>query len=115
MNFRNLIMMVIYNVTINIDESIHEEWLNWIKTHIPVVLATGKFVEAKLTRVLVEEEMGGFTYSVQYRAKSRTALEEYYQEHADRLRQDGLRKFADKMLAFRTELEIVDEFQVAFN
>ncbi|MGG5486925.1 DUF4286 family protein [Gaetbulibacter sp. PBL-D1] len=107
--------MIIYNVTVNIDESIHEEWLNWIKNHIALVLATGHFTEAKLTKVLIEEKMGGTTYSIQYRAKSRTDLEDYYNNHADALRQDGLKRFADKMLAFRTELEIVDEFSVTFN
>ena len=70
--------MIIYNVTISIDKSIQNDWLIWIKEHIPQVLATGKFIEAKLTKVLVEEEMGGVTYSIQYRAKSREALESYY-------------------------------------
>ena len=107
--------MIIYNVTVNIDDSIHKEWLTWIKEHIPQVLATGKFTEAKLTKVLVEEDLGGVTYSVQYRATSREALDAYYKEDAERLRRDGLSKFADKMLAFRTELEIVDEYSVNFN
>ncbi len=106
--------MIIYNVTINVDESIHDEWLIWIKEHIPKVLATGKFTEAKLTKVLVEEEMGGTTYSVQYRAKSREALDAYYKEDAEKLRTEGLKKFADKMLAFRTELEIIDEYSVTY-
>lgn len=103
--------MIIYNVTINIENSVHTDWLSWMKTeHIPQVLATGKFKEAKLTRVLIEEEMGGVTYSVQFRAHSREALERYYQNDADQLRAIGQKKFADKMLAFRTELEIVEEF-----
>lgn len=106
--------MIIYNVTINVDESIHDEWLIWIKEHIPKVLATGKFTEAKLTKVLVEEDMGGTTYSVQYRAKSREALDAYYKEDAEKLRAEGLKKFADKMLAFRTELEIIDEYSVSY-
>lgn len=106
---------IIYNVTVNIEDSIHQEWLLWIREHIPQVLATGKFTEAKLTRVLVEEEMGGVTYSIQYRAHNRAALDTYYKEDADNLRQDGLQKFADKMLAFRTELEVIDEYSVNFN
>ena len=106
--------MIIYNVTINVDESIHDEWLIWIKEHIPKVLATGKFTEAKLTKVLIEEEMGGTTYSVQYRAKSREALDAYYREDAEKLRTEGLKKFADKMLAFRTELEIINEYSVTY-
>ena len=108
-------MMYIYNVTINIDESIHEEWLGWIKEHIPQVLATGKFEKATFTKVLVEEENGGHTYSVQYWATSRNALDSYYEEDADRLRSDGHQRFADKMLAFRTELQIVDEYTVNIN
>lgn len=107
--------MIIYNVTINVDESIHDEWLSWIREHIPQVLATGKFSEAKLTKVLVEEDMGGFTYSVQYRAHSREALESYYRDDAKRLRQEGSTRFADKILAFRTELEVIDEYSVNFN
>ena len=51
--------MIIYNVTANIEESIHDEWLTWIKEHIPKVLGTGKFEKATLSRVLVEEDMGG--------------------------------------------------------
>jgi hypothetical protein len=31
--------------------------------HISEVLTTGKFVSARLVRVLIEEEMGGVTYS----------------------------------------------------
>jgi hypothetical protein len=107
--------MIIYNVTANIDESIHEEWLDWIREHIPQVLGTGKFDKATLTRVLIEEEAGGITYSIQYRAYSREALDAYYKEDAQRLRADGLKRFADKMLAFRTELELVDEYFVNIN
>ncbi|GAA3644741.1 DUF4286 family protein [Flavivirga jejuensis] len=106
--------MIIYNVTANIDESIHDEWLTWIKEHIPQVLATGKFEKATLTRVLVEEDMGGLTYSIQYRSYSREALDAYYREDAEKLRNDGQKRFADKMLAFRTELEIIDEYKVEF-
>ncbi|MBD3862827.1 MAG: hypothetical protein ACI9NI_000152 [Olleya marilimosa] len=106
--------MYIYNVTVNIDDSAHDEWLIWIKQHIPTVLATGKFEKATLTKVLVDEEMGGQTYSIQYKSYSREALDAYYKEDADKLRNEGLKKFADKMLAFRTELQIVDEYSVTF-
>ena len=107
--------MIIYNVTVNIDDSVHDEWLEWMKTeHIPQVLATGKFKEAKLTKVLVEEEKGGVTYSTQFRALSRESLDDYYKNDAEILRAESLKRFADKMLAFRTELEIIDEFTVNF-
>ena len=106
--------MFIYNVTINIEESINKQWLNWIKEHIPEVLATGKFEKAVLTKVLAQEDHG-VTYSVQYYASSRDKLDAYYKEDANRLRADGLQKFGDKMLAFRTELQVIDEYSVSYN
>ncbi|OUS01410.1 hypothetical protein A9Q86_06405 [Flavobacteriales bacterium 33_180_T64] len=106
--------MYIYNVTINVDDTIHDEWLLWMRAHIPQVLATGKFEKATLTKVLVEDDIEGQTYSIQYRSYSREALDAYYKEDAERLRAEGLKKFADKMLAFRTELQIVDEYNVKF-
>lgn len=102
--------MYIYNVTINIDQSAHDEWVLWMKEmHIPDMLATGKFTKARMVKVLVEEEMGGTTYSVQYFTDSKHTLERYYQEDADRLRQEAFKLFADKFVAFRTELEIISE------
>jgi len=101
--------MFIYNVTINIDNTIHEAWLNWMKEeHIPAMLATGKFSGALMTRVLVAEEMGGLTYSVQYKTESKETLEKYYAEDADTLRNQS-KAFEGKFVAFRTELEIVSE------
>jgi|SRR5690606_34072584 len=107
--------MIIYNVTSNIDESIHAEWLLWIKEHILQVLETGKFEKATLTKVLVEEEMGGVTYSVQYKAFSREALDAFYKNDSPAFRKEISEKFGDKMLAFRTELEILEEYSVTIN
>ncbi len=103
--------MILYNVTTNIDESIHHQWLQWMQQiHIPEVLATGKFTSARLVKVLVEEEMGGLTYAIQYTTDSKATLQRYYDDDAPRLREEGSRLFGDKMLAFRTELEFVSEF-----
>jgi len=101
--------MYIYNVTINVVEEAHEEWLQWMKEeHIPQMLDTGKFTKALMTRVLVEEAMGGITYSVQYTTKNKATLEAYYNENATELRAAS-KRFKDKFVAFRTELEVVSE------
>ncbi|QRM88958.1 DUF4286 family protein [Lacinutrix sp. WUR7] len=104
----------IYNVTVNFEEEIHDEWLIWIKEHIPQVLGTGKFEKATLTKVLVEDKIEGHTYSIQYTSYSREALDAYYKEDADRLRAEVTKKFANKILSFRTELQIVNEYHVTF-
>jgi len=103
--------MIIYNVTTNIDDSVHDQWLNWMQQkHIPEILATGKFSAAKLTKVLIVEEMGGTTYSVQFTTDSKATLEKYYAEDAPKLRHEALQLFGDKMIAFRTELELISEY-----
>lgn len=102
--------MYIYNVTINIEESVHDQWLEWMKKeHVPAMLNTGKFKKALLTRVLVDEEMGGITYSIQYRTDSKETLQKYYNEDAEKLRAQS-QPFAGKFIAFRTELEVISEF-----
>lgn len=102
--------MLIYNVTINIDESVHDEWLIWMRDkHIPDMLNTGRFSHAKMVKVLVEEEMGGITYSVQYTTPNRKTLECYYEFDAERLREEAQKKFPNKFVAFRTELEVIHQ------
>lgn len=103
--------MILYNVTINIHESVHDRWMDWMQNkHINDVLATGKFSSARMVKVLVDEEMGGITYAIQYTTDSKETLQRYYDEDASRLREEGHRLFGDKMLAFRTELEMISEF-----
>ncbi len=108
--------MYIYNVTTNIDETVHDEWLKWMKEkHIPDMLATGKFSNAKMSQVIIDEEMGGTTYSVQYTTDSLETLQEYYKENAPRLRDESMRLFSDKFVAFRTELKVISEqFSMSF-
>ncbi|MDR5589111.1 DUF4286 family protein [Christiangramia sp. SM2212] len=101
--------MIIYNVTLNVQEDIHDNWLKWMKDeHIPDMLNTKKFTKALMTRVMVQEPMGGITYSVQYTSESKEMLESYYEENAEELRSKS-KAFDGKFVAFRTELEVITE------
>ncbi len=104
--------MYIYNVTINVQEGvIQQEWLKWMRNeHLPAMLATGKFVKALMTKVMVEEPMGGITYSVQYFTKNKASLERYLNEDAESLRAQGS-KFSPYIVVFRTELQVVEELE----
>jgi len=102
--------MIIYNVTSNVSESIHDRWLHWMQhEHIPEMIGTGKFSKARLVKVLIEEEMGGVTYSVQFFTDSKATLEKYYAEDADRLRESTRARFGDHVVSFRTELEFISD------
>lgn len=109
--------MYIYNVTSNVDEAIHTQWLNWMKTkHIPEMLATGKFTSAKMVQVLIEEEMGGVTYAVQYATDSKETLDAYYKTEAPKLQKEAYELFGEKVVSFRTELKLISEqFSMSVN
>lgn len=99
--------MLIYNVTVNVEDPVHDEWLAWMKeVHIPAVMATGYFLEYRMCRVLAEEDTGK-TYAIQYSCKNKTDLEEYQDREAPRLQAEHRKKFQDKFVAFRTILEVV--------
>lgn len=102
--------MIIYNVTLNVEESIHEKWVEYMKVeHIPDVMNTGCFVDYTFSKILTrQDDESGQTYSVQYKCKSMKEYDEYIAHHADRLRNEVLKKYEGKFYAFRTLLEVVD-------
>ncbi len=99
--------MIIYNVTVNIENDVREEWLKWMReNHIPDVMATGYFLDNKICKVLVDEEQGT-TYSIQYTCKNMDDLKKYQQLEAPRLQKDVTDRYANKFVAFRTLLEVL--------
>lgn len=99
--------MILYNVTVNIDAEVHDEWLNWMKQkHIPDVLATGCFKENKLCRLLQHDEPG-YTYSIQYFAETMAEYDHYRAHYAPKLQKEHTDLFQNKFVAFRTLMEVV--------
>ncbi len=102
--------MVIYNVTISIDQHIAVDWLEWMRSkHIPDVLKTGCFLECKLSKLNGHEE-GGLSYSVMYLAPNQDALDLYQNQYAAALQQEHLLRFDGKFAAFRTTLSVIETF-----
>lgn len=103
--------MILYNVTVSIDKSVHEEWLTWMRSiHIPDVMETGCFVESRISRVHGEEE-GGMTFAISYVAPSQESFDGYQNKYAAKLQDEHTAKFAGKFAAFRTMLTILEEFK----
>lgn len=101
--------MIVYNVTVNIDDPVKDEWLEWMKQeHIPDVMKTGLFVEHKILRLLQPKPDEGDTFAIQYFAKSMEDYEKYANEFAPRLQAIHNEKYGGKFHAFRSILETVD-------
>lgn len=102
--------MIIYSVTISVDETIEKEWVQWMREeHIPEVLKTGKFSHCRFSKLVSHKEEGYINFSAQYTCPSPKELQEYQEFFAKNLQKKSLEKFADKMHAFRTELEVIED------
>lgn len=100
--------MIIYNVTVKIDLSVHDLWFKWMKEeHMARVMETGCFTDCKMYRVLEENTSDGITYAIQYFANTMTDYFDYREKHAARLQREGLDMFPGKFTAFRTLLKEV--------
>lgn len=100
--------MIIYNVTVNINHDVHDEWLQWMKdVHIPNVMNTGIFTDSRMLRLLGDEQSGGVTYAIQYTCPAMKDYERYRTEFAPSLQKEVSDKYKDKFVAFRTLLETV--------
>jgi len=102
--------MYILNITTNIANEAESQWLQWMQsTFIPAMLATKKFNKALLTKVQIEEEMGGITYSTQYFASDKKSIETFYSENQNDILSKHT-KFKGMYVDFSTELEVVNQF-----
>ncbi len=101
--------MIIYNVTVNVDHDIVEDWLQWMKEkHIPDVMNTGKFTGFKFCKILTAQpDETGQTFAIQYFCNDLATLEDYQQNDAPALQKEHTERYGNKAAAFRTLLEEV--------
>lgn len=103
--------MILYNVTVSIDVAIENDWLSWMRsTHIPDVMETKCFIEARISRVHGEEE-GGCTYAISYVAETQEKYDEYIEKYSADLQKDHTEKYSGHFAAFRTLLTVIEEFK----
>lgn len=101
--------MIIYNVTTKVDHSIHELWVEWMKTkHIADVMASNCFVRHQFVRLLDTDESDGLTYAAQFYAESKANYNRYIELHAPALREDALKTWGNKTIGFRSLMEVVN-------
>jgi len=99
--------MIVYNVTINANDSISNEFITWMKhEHIPDVMATRLFTAYNLYKLITKQpDENGTTYVVQYFAASIEDYNKYQQDYAPALQQKTLQKFGQQVSAFRSLME----------
>ena len=101
--------MIIYNVTIKVQHSIHKQWLAWLKEeHIPGIISTHCFTHANIMELLEVDNTEGPTYAIQYFAESKALYNLYIEKFAAVMRQKSFEKWGDQFIAFRSVMQIVN-------
>ena len=103
--------MIIYNVTIQIDKRVADDWLFWMRSeHIPEVINTGLFVSYRLLRIQQDDdEQEGLTFAVQYTSLTQEHFDTYVREYATDLQKKHRERYHNSFIAIRTIMHVVEE------
>jgi len=100
---------IIYNVTTKVRQEVSDEWLLWMKEeHVSKIMATGCFSKAVILKLREVDDSDDPTYAVQYHAPNEQDYKRYLEDFATNFRSDALTKWRDKIVSFRTVLEVVN-------
>jgi len=101
--------MYIYNITFNVEESIKNEWKDYVKNiFIPKMLQSGIIQSATTSQIMVEEQQG-ISYSIQFATQDKKSLEKFKKAELYPILNDLHLKFSPKMVFFATELDVIDK------
>ena len=99
--------MIIYSVTVTIEDEIEREWLDWMRrVHVPDVLRTGCFAGATIYKTF-ESTSDEPTYVIQYRCPSMEEYQRYRDDFAAALQKEHSDRFSGCFRASRQILEKV--------
>ena len=90
--------MLTYQVKINVNESIEQEWLQWMKTvHVPDVIGTGLVKSFQILKPDSEE----CVYLFHYHFESREDYMLYQKDFAPKLKVHPMKKYPNQFTAER--------------
>lgn len=92
--------MIVYEVNLQVEASIADEFRAWLEAHVAQMLALPGLLSAE--RFRVESGAGEpVEFCVQYRLHDAVALDAYLREHAPHMRAEGLSRFGSRFTAAR--------------
>lgn len=98
---------VIYEVNLDVDADIETDYRIWLRDHVAQILTLPGFIDACVFDVVdPQPATGRIALCVHYRLTSDAALHAYFEQHAPRLRADGLTRFGGKFTASRRVLRV---------
>ena len=111
--------MLIYEVNLTVDGDAASRYSSWLREHIREMIELDGFEAAVWyartdngdTVPEPDEPTGARKWTVQYQVRDRDALQAYFDEHAEKMREKGAQQFSDYVTAERRILEQKRLFQ----
>ena len=111
--------MLIYEVNLTVDGETAPRYSSWLREHIREMLEVDGFEAAVWyttsddgdTVPEPDEPTGDRAWTVQYQVRDRDALQSYFTEHAEEMREQSAQQFGDHVAADRRILEQKRLFQ----
>jgi hypothetical protein len=101
--------MYLYSITINIDDDVQKQWLEWMKeTFIPELFKTGLFTSRNFLQLINEEKSEGTTYSLQLFMNSLEDYEKYEAEFCYSHQVIMYTAYQNKFVELRTFLKLLE-------
>ena len=96
---QSLIIMILYQVKINIDPTVEKEWFHWMKTvHVPDLIATGLVATFDIWSPTDSDSP---IYYFHYYFHTQEDLDNYQKNHAPKLKADVLERYPSQFTAER--------------
>jgi hypothetical protein len=98
--------MLVYTITVNVESSVAEEWLVWMKENfLKPIVATDIFEKYHAFKVLHDSD--GDTYTFQFFCKNILQYKKFQDEHKNDILHALMNSFPGKVVYFNTMLEEV--------
>lgn len=100
--------MVILNTTYSVEAKEQEAWLQWLRTdYYDFLDSTGMVRNKLLTRVLVGQEGGSFSYSLQLTMDGASVYQQFEQKYLPQCEAKLIKEFGTKVVSFSTLLKVL--------
>ena len=104
--------MVIYEVSIDVPNEIIDDYMAWFVPHIKEMLQFKGFQQSEYFKVLRGENKTITTLTVHYLVKTLENLDNYFEHHASKMRQEAINKFGNRLSFRRSILQKQEEIFV---
>lgn len=102
--------MLVYNITFQVDFNDARNFVIWVhQVYIPKALKEGILQKARLCRILSHHDEDSECFSLQFEVENSAVLHRWYQAYGRALHDEMLKIFNEKVVAFTTLMEVIEE------